>query len=122
MYLDAGAGALCGACGRATRRSQRRPQNKMQKIPCALAQGIFHIRYSVDGAHLHRGLLALNVLVNGLCSSLACAHGLDDGGCAGHGIAAGVHTIAAGLAVVAVGDDAAMLVGLQTRGGGADQL
>ena len=81
----------------------------MQKIPCALAQGIFHIRYSVGGARLHRGLLALNVLVNGLCSSLACAHGLDDGGCAGHGIAAGVHTIAAGFAVVAVGNDAAVL-------------
>ena len=49
----------------------------MQKIPCALAQGIFHIWYSVGGAHLHRGLLALNVLVNGLCSSLACAHSLN---------------------------------------------
>ena len=50
----------------------------MQKIPCALAQGIFHIRYSVGGAHLHRGLLALDVLVNSLCSSLACAPGLDE--------------------------------------------
>ena len=32
-------------------------------------------------------LLVLDVLVDGLCGSLAGAHGLDDGGCAGHGIA-----------------------------------
>ena len=49
------------------------------------------------------------ILVNGLCSSLACAHGLDDGGSAGHGVTTRVHTVTAGLAVVAVGDDAAVL-------------
>ena len=52
-------------------------------------------------------LLVLDVLVDGLGGSLAGTHGLDDGSGTGHGIAAGVHAVTAGLAVVAVGDDAA---------------
>ena len=56
-------------------------------------------------------LLVLDELVDGLGGSLAGTHGLDDGGSAGHGIAAGIHAVTAGLAVVAVGDDAAVIVG-----------
>ena len=65
---------------------------------------------------MRQQLLVLDVLVDGLGGSLAGTHGLDDGSGTGHGIAAGVHAVTAGLAVVAVGDDAAVLVGLQTRG------
>ena len=43
-------------------------------------------------------LLVLDVLVDGLGGSLACAHGLDDGGGTGDGVTAGVHALAAGLA------------------------
>ena len=67
------------------------------------------------------GLLALDVLVDGLGGGFAGTHGLDDGSGAGHGVTASVHTLAAGLALIALGDDAAMLVGLQARGGGADE-
>src|SRR5699024_10719822 len=63
----------------------------------------------------------LDVLVDGLGGSLAGAHGLDDGGRAGDGVAAGLDALAAGVAVVAAGDDAAVLVGLEAGGGGADQ-
>ena len=66
-------------------------------------------------------LLITDVLVHGLCSCLTGTHGLDDGSSTGHGVAAGVHAVAAGLALVALGHDAAVLVGLQTRGGGTDQ-
>ena len=41
-------------------------------------------------------LLVLDVLVDGLGGSLACAHGLDDGGGTGDGVTAGVHALAAG--------------------------
>ena len=59
-------------------------------------------------AFFYRGnLLILNVLVNGLRGCLTGTHGLDDGGGTGHGIAAGVHALTAGLALVALGDDAA---------------
>ena len=66
-------------------------------------------------------LLILDVLVHGLGGCLTGTHGLDDGGGTGHGIAAGVHALTAGLALVALGDDAAVLVGLQAGSGGADQ-
>ena len=36
-----------------------------------------------------------------LAACLAGTHGLDDGGGAGHGVAAGVHALTAGLALVA---------------------
>ena len=58
-----------------------------------------------EGAALRQQLLVLDVLVDGLGGSLAGTHGLDDGSGTGHGIAAGVHAVTAGLAVVAVGDD-----------------
>ena len=70
--------------------------------------------------YLYR-LLVLDVLVDGLGGSLACAHGLDDGGGTGDGVTAGVHALAAGLALVALGDNAAVLVGLEARRGGADE-
>ena len=63
----------------------------------------------------------LDVLVDGLGGSLAGAHGLDDGGRAGDGVAAGIDALAAGVAVVTAGDDAAVLVGLEAGGGGTDQ-
>ena len=66
-------------------------------------------------------LLVADVLVHGLCSCLTGTHGLDDGSSAGHGVAAGVHAVTAGLALVTLGHDAAVLVGLQARSGGADQ-
>ena len=66
-------------------------------------------------------LLVLDVLVDGLGGSLACAHGLDDGSSTGDSVTAGVHALAAGLALVALGDDAAVLVGLEARRGGADE-
>ena len=56
-----------------------------------------------------------------LGGSLAGAHGLDDGSSTGDGVTAGVHALAAGLALVALGDDAAVLVGLEARRGGADE-
>ena len=61
------------------------------------------------------GLLALDVLVDGLGGGLAGTHGLDDGSSAGHGVTASVHALAAGLALVALGDDAAVPVGLEAR-------
>ena len=69
----------------------------------------------------YRWLLVLDVLVDGLGGSLAGAHGLDDGSSTGDGVTAGVHALAAGLALVALGDDAAVLVGLEARRGGADE-
>ena len=71
--------------------------------------------------HSAYALLALDVLVDGCGGILACAHGQYDGGRAGDGVAAGVHALAAGQAVLALGDDAAVLVGFKARGGGADQ-
>ena len=69
--------------------------------------------YSVD-------LLVAQVLVDGLGAQLACAHGQDHGGRTGNGVAAGVHALAGGEAVL-VDDDAALLVDLQALGGGLDQ-
>ena len=66
-------------------------------------------------------LLVPDVLIDGLGGSLACAHGLDDGGCAGDSVAAGIHALAAGLALVALGDDTAVPVGFEARRGGADE-
>ena len=59
--------------------------------------------------------------IDGTGGFLAGAHGQDDGGSAGNGIAASVDHRAAGQAVRAVGDQATVLVGVQTRRGGADQ-
>ena len=65
-------------------------------------------------------LLITDVLVHGLCSCLTGTHGLDDGGGTGHGIAAGVHGLTGGKALL-VDDDTALLVDLQALGGGLDQ-
>ena len=65
-------------------------------------------------------LLALQASVDGGCALLACAHGQDDGGSTGDGIAAGEDALARGHLVL-IDDEAALLVGLQAGGGGADQ-
>ena len=66
------------------------------------------------------GVLGLDVLVDGGGGSLACAHGQDDGGGAGDGVTAGEHALTGGLALL-IGDQAAVLVGLQALGGHAQQ-
>ena len=58
--------------------------------------------------------------MDGSGGHLAGAHGQDDGGSAGNGIAAGEHALAGGHFFL-VDDEAALPVGLQTGSGGADQ-
>ena len=59
-------------------------------------------------------LFALNVLVDRLGGNLARAHGEDDGRCARDGVAARIHALKAGLAVL-VRDDLAAALRLQSR-------
>ena len=54
------------------------------------------------GPHDMSGLLALDILVDGRGGVLARAHGQYDGGRAGDGVAAGVHALTAGQAVLAL--------------------
>ena len=74
----------------------------------------------ITGPHIGQVLLlVLDILIDGRGGVLARAHGQYDGGCAGDGVAAGIDALAAGQAVLALGDDAAVLVGLEARSGGA---
>ena len=65
-------------------------------------------------------LLFVQELIDGLGAQLAGAHGQDDGGGAGNGIAAGIDRLTGGQAIL-VDDDAALLVDLETLGGALDQ-
>ena len=69
---------------------------------------------------LYGKLQALDELVDGGSALLACAHGQDDGGSAGNGIAAGEDALTGGHLVL-VDDQTARAVGLQAGSGGADQ-
>ena len=64
--------------------------------------------------------LLAQFFVDGLRGGLARAHGEDDRGRAGDGVAAGVDVFKAGRAVF-IDDDAAPLLRLQPGGGVADQ-
>ena len=77
--------------------------------------------WKVQGKFLLLLFLCLDGRVNGAGSFLAGTHGQNNRGSTGNGIAAGVDHRAARQAVGAVRDQAAMLVGVQTRRGGADQ-
>ena len=55
-------------------------------------------------------------LVDGLGSLLTGAHGQNDGGSTGDGVAAGIHAGTGGEAIL-VDDDAALLIDLQALGG-----
>ena len=88
---------------------------------------ISRISYLVS-FYLKRGLscqtapnaLLLQECVDSGGTLLAGTHGQNDGGGTGDGIAAGKHAVTGGHFVL-VDDQAALPVGLQTRGGGADQ-
>ena len=67
------------------------------------------------------GLSHLDGRVNRAGSLFTSTHGQNDRGGTGNGIAAGVDHRAGGQAVGTVRDQAAVLVGVQTRRGGADQ-
>ena len=75
----------------------------------------------VSGIIKSTRLPRLNRRVNRAGSLFAGTHGQNDRGGTGDGVAAGVDHRAAGQAVGAVRDQAAVLVGVQTRRGGADQ-
>ena len=87
-----------------------------------LGLGDAHLRggCAYVGKCRERGLLLGQILVNGLGGSLARAHGQDDRGRAGDRVAAGVHRLAAGEALL-VDDDAQEWLRLrpEVRGDGA---
>ena len=64
--------------------------------------------------------LLAQVGIDGCGTLLTGTHGQDDGGSAGNGIAAGEDALPGGHLVL-IDDEAALLVGLQAGGGGADQ-
>ena len=67
------------------------------------------------------GLSHLDRRINRSCSLFTGTHGQNDRGSTGDSVAAGIDHRAARQAVGTVGDQAAVLVGVQTRRGGADQ-
>ena len=75
----------------------------------------------VQGKFLLLLFLRLDGRFNRAGSLFTGTHGQNDRGSTGNGIAAGVDHRAARQAVGAVRDQAAVLVGVQTRRGGADQ-
>ena len=63
----------------------------------------------------------LDGFVNGLGGFLTGAHSQNDGSGTGNSIAAGIDERAAGQAIGAIGDDTAVLIGIQAGGSGTDQ-
>ena len=66
-------------------------------------------------------LLILDVFIHRGGSAFARTHREDNGGSAGYGVAARKHTVLGRDAVLIIRNDAALAVGIQTRGGVADQ-
>ena len=65
--------------------------------------------------------LRTQVLMDAFCSHLSCFHSQDYGGCAGHGIAAGVHAFLGGLSGAFFCNDALSLINFQSFRGTGDQ-